>query len=88
MRIELAGSEGGVSRSRMSRGLRIELAELRRCLCIACVLICCASTSIFLKGGLYILERETSFLFLLLRLRKRETRRKRNMFFLFLEVSL
>ena len=28
LRIELAGSEGGVSRSQMSRWLRIELAEL------------------------------------------------------------
>ena len=55
LRIELAGSEGGASRSRMSRWLRIALTELRWGLCMACILICCASTSIFLKGGLYIL---------------------------------
>ena len=36
----------------MSRGLRIELAELRRGLCMACALIWCASTNIFLKGVL------------------------------------
>jgi hypothetical protein len=44
-----------LSRSWMSRWLRIELAKVRWGLCVACVLICCASTSIFLKGALYVL---------------------------------